>query len=291
MSKAPDIGLKQAALLCQMTFDQRLTFLSEGLPIVLASAEGFWDASRRLLSMPREAEVLCNHAEEEAAKILIIMDMVRCPKKLVASRMGKMIVWFYDHLARVIYANAASWRPMNVAQLRQYVDDSRQSHYLEGNLGEYIVPNFELTNRESMLYADIAAFEDRLPLWSAPKRMPDSFPDFVPPVLALGKSLAALGIFRVEGLRAAAEVWNTREFKDAEGYSETKTLTQRLLQRVVEEKLPTPAAEQNDVSRIYDWQMPMYNLDLRPIPVPIEQLQRERDAILYAEMGYNDEYY
>lgn len=37
-----DIGLRQARRLCQMSHDKRLTFLAEGLPIILASAQGFW---------------------------------------------------------------------------------------------------------------------------------------------------------------------------------------------------------------------------------------------------------
>ena len=82
-----------------MKHDERLVFLAEGLPIILESAHGLWAASQQLSTMPREADVLRNHAEEEAAKVLIVMDMVRCPKKLCASKIGVMVNWFYDHLA------------------------------------------------------------------------------------------------------------------------------------------------------------------------------------------------
>jgi hypothetical protein len=105
---------------------------------------------------------LVNHAEEEAAKILIVMDIVRRPQKLCASKLGPMVKWFYDHLARLIYANAASWKPMHVTQLREYVDDMRKAHYLEEEFGEYILPNREIFSRESNLYADIEAYEDGL---------------------------------------------------------------------------------------------------------------------------------
>jgi hypothetical protein len=242
--------------------------------------------------MPREAEVLRNHAEEEAAKVFIVMDMVRCPKKHSASRMGVMVDWFYDHLARLIYANATSWRAMHVTQLREYVDDTRQAHYLEGQFGEYILPNSELSERESTLYADIEAYEDGQPMWSTPTRFTSLLPAFMAPALTLAKSFAALGIFRVEGLRATAEIWNALEFKDTQGFSDTRRLTQQLLKRLIDEKLPTEAAENTDVSRLYNsWQMPMYNLDFALLPVPFEQLQRERDAKIYAEMGYNIEDY
>jgi hypothetical protein len=57
-AKKPDIGLRQAKRLCNMTHEARLTFIAEGLPIILKSAQGFWDASRSLKDRPREAEVL-----------------------------------------------------------------------------------------------------------------------------------------------------------------------------------------------------------------------------------------
>jgi hypothetical protein len=64
--------------MCQMSFEHRLAFIAEGLPIILASAEGFWGASCQITDHPREAEVLEGFAKEEAAKILILMDAVRC---------------------------------------------------------------------------------------------------------------------------------------------------------------------------------------------------------------------
>jgi hypothetical protein len=60
----------------------------------------------------------------------------------------------------------------------------------------------------------------------------------------------------------------------------------QLLTRVVEEKLATDAAKQSHVSHIYNsWQMTMYNFDFALIHVPLEELQRERDANFYAEAG------
>lgn len=79
------------------------------------------------MDMPREAEVLEGFAKEEAAKILILMDAVRCPVKLLPSKLGTIIGWFYNHLARLIYADAVTWKPMHLAQLRQYVEPRRKA--------------------------------------------------------------------------------------------------------------------------------------------------------------------
>lgn len=108
VTKAPNIGLGQARRLCQMPQSERLTFTADGLPVVLASAQEFWWTATQLSGQVREAVVLARHAEEEAARVLILMDMVRCPKGLAALRMGTMVKWLYSHLARLIYVDAAS---------------------------------------------------------------------------------------------------------------------------------------------------------------------------------------
>ncbi len=152
--------MHQAKRLCQLPQQQRLDFIAEGLPIILDSAQGFWAASQKLEDLPREAKVLEGFAEEEAAKILILVDAVRCPPKLISSKLNRIIGWFYDHLARLIYADAVSWKPMNFTQLREYVDRQRRGHYVEGYAGEYIMPNWAVYERESGLYADVEAYQD-----------------------------------------------------------------------------------------------------------------------------------
>ncbi len=139
--KSSDIGLGKAAIICNLPAEQRLEFIAEGLPILFESAKSLAEASQALEQFPREAEILERHCEEECAKSLILVDIIRCPKKKGAARVGPMMRWFYDHLARLIYAEAQSWKPVNAGQLQEYVDSHRASHYFEGEYGEYIVPN------------------------------------------------------------------------------------------------------------------------------------------------------
>ncbi len=62
----------------------RLAFISEGLPIIHTSVMNSWSASAELREKPREARVLAGFAKEEAAKVLTLLDVVRCPQKRVA---------------------------------------------------------------------------------------------------------------------------------------------------------------------------------------------------------------
>jgi hypothetical protein len=151
-----------------MSMADRLAFIAEGLPIIHASAKGFWSASVELRTMPREAEVLEGFAKEEAAKILILLDAMRCPEKLVAGKLNMLIGRFYGHLERLIYAQLAEWWCEDIARLRKAVEPLRKAHDLEGNMGEFIVPNSTLYHRESKLYADVEAYEDGTPVWNAP---------------------------------------------------------------------------------------------------------------------------
>ena len=269
-----------------MPHEKWLEFLSEGLPLILDNAKKYWEASRKLKDNPREGSVLQGFAEEEAAKILILMDAVRCPRSLISSKMGNIASWFYNHLARLIYSEAVRWKPMNVTQLREYVEEYRKSHSLEGYVGEYILPNWSVYERESLLYVDITCVDiDGTLAWDTPNY--DTAIDYllVSPALRVAEAMFSLGIFKTHGLKATSEVWGQTEFKNSESIAEAEVLLQLLLERLIEEGLPSAAATQEHVDRLYgDWQLPMYNFDFTQISVPVERLKEEQDHMLQVEM-------
>lgn len=290
MGKQLNIGLRQARRLCQMPHEERLAFLSEGLPFILTSARDFWQASCQLKDRLREAEVLKGFAEEEAAKILILMDAVRCPKPLIDSKIGKITGWFYDHLARLIYTETVRWRPRDVEELREFIERERESHYLEGFCGEYIVPNWNIYQRESRLYADIATYGDGELQWNRPDLLQEllsaSYSPSVPPVLELAEAMSALGIFTHRGLKATSEIWGQMTFTTTETSIDAGCLMHQLLKRLCEEKLPSPQATQEHAEVLLsNWQIPMYDLDLRQINVPLEKLRKDQEQMLWEEVG------
>ncbi len=130
-----NIGLKQGKALANLTSSKQLDLIAEGLPVLMNSARELLEASRLLNGKDRAANILEGLAIEEIAKILILIDIVRCPSKIRSSRIGPMMSWFYDHLARLIYFEAQTWKPVNGKQLQEYVNGHRESHYLEGEYG------------------------------------------------------------------------------------------------------------------------------------------------------------
>ena len=285
--KAPEIGQRQAIRMCGMSFAERLAFIADGLPIILASAQGFWGASSKLSDHPREAEVLVGFAKEEAAKILILMDALRCPPKLIASKISKIVGYFYDHRARLIYTQVADWWSEDITRLRISVKPLRNTHYIEGNMGEYILPNSTIYNRESKLYADVEAYEDGKPIWNAPSSYTSAFYfHHVPAVLKVCEAMSELGMFSLSGLQAISDIWGETFFTEAESNKDAERLTEQLLARLINEQLPNDNASQDHLGTLYrHWPLPMYDVDLSPITVTLAQLEDEQERLFAAEVG------
>ena len=226
-------------------------------------------------------------AEEEAAKILILMDVVRCPSKLIAERIGSIVTNFYDHLARRLYAELQKFQAMHVTvtRLREYLDSERKAHYVEDVVG--IVRNSTITRRESQLYADIQESDEGALRWYEPQSYKSGLLRSKPKALCVAEALSAYGIFTRKGLDATAQVWGRLEFKDNETRADAERLTEELVKQLMSEGLPSAAATPNDLNMLRRlWQMPMYHLDFGKVDVPLEELRAQRDARFAAEMGY-----
>lgn len=286
MAKIP-YGNRQARVLCNLPHSARLDLLAEGLPIILASALGFWNASTLLEKQEREARVLEGFAEEEASKVLILMDLVRCPERHLARCVGQIVRTFYDHLGRLIYAEAQSWRPENLARLREYVDEARKAHYLEGYAGEYIVPNWNRYSRESAIYADIELHEDGLPQWNDPRSYGTRASSFRPLALSLAEAMQSVGIFDRRGLQAVSDIWGTVDFHNQEYFDDSRRLTRLLFDRLDSEGLVTKTAFEEQAWVLFNhWQMPMYHLNFKELAIPLEDLEEQREAALWSEVGF-----
>jgi hypothetical protein len=181
-------------------------------------------ASKALGEHYRAAAILKGHAMEEITKILILVDIVRCPPNLRPSRIGPMMTWFSDHLARLIYIDAQDWKPVNIRQLQEYVDGDRKSHYLEGAGGEYIMPNSTTWSRESQLYADIVTHEDGEPMWNEPDARAPLFDYGEPSPWQVCQALRDMGAFTRPGLDIVSSVWSQTDFVDNQHWSDTERL-------------------------------------------------------------------
>lgn len=275
-----NIGLQQASRLTQMGHAERLDLIAEGLPIVLESAKGFLAASNKLEDDLRESNVLLGFAEEEAAKALILIDIVRCPPKIISSKMGSMIKWFYSHLARLLYAEACSWKPMHVSQLQEYINRHRNTHYVDGDYGEYIFSNHQIYTRESKLYADLGAYEDGKLFWNVPETITGRILRCDPPANKVIDALYAVGAFSKEGVKVVANVWSQVDFHDSQNWQDSDRLTKETLECLEADNLLHEDIIQDQIYSLYnDWQLPMYNINLRSNKTTWDDLNNQREAL------------
>lgn len=75
--------------------------------------------------------VLATIAEEEASKVLILLDAVRCPR-LPSDRLSNQVGRFNDHFAKGLYARSCWYRPTTLGQLQEYINHDRDQFYLDG---------------------------------------------------------------------------------------------------------------------------------------------------------------
>jgi hypothetical protein len=285
--KSDDIGMKRGRILAKLPQPNQLDVIAEGLPILMKSAGDLLEASKALDEHHRAATILEGHAMEEVSKILILIDIVRCPPKLRSSRIGPMMNWFYDHLARLIYIDAQSWKPVNGKQLQEYVDNHRESHYLEGEFDEYILPNWTTYLRESVLYADITTDEGGEPIWNEPDATGPMFINYEPFPWQVCQALRDMGAFTRAGLDIVSSVWSQKEFVDDQHWGDMKRLSYEMLLALEKADLITGAAREEHVGVLYHrWQLPMYHIDFKRIAVPLAELQSQRDATLWSEFRY-----
>jgi hypothetical protein len=291
MVKKANIGLRNAWPICNMPPDRRLEFIAEGLPVLFESAKSLLVASQALgQGFPREAAILERLCEEEGAKVLILVDIIRCPKTRVAQRVGPMIRCFYDHLARLIYAEAQGWWAADATELQKYIDDHRGSHYLEDEPGyiDFIMPNWALFERESSLYADVVVQEHGDPMWHSPVEMyeGDQRPDdHLPTSFRVVAALEALGVFTSGGLKVLAEVWGKHEIggeSDVSGSLHRLSPNDDLFEGLRAAGLITERATSQHARDLRRWQLPMYNMEFRGIEVGLDDLREQRDANLNA---------
>ena len=152
--------------------------IAEGMETVLENAQTIHSHACKLKEqgLIRGARILNIIAEEEAAKYLILLDAVRCPRK--DNMLINHLKHFNDHLAKGIYVVCCKLRPAHFKELREYIDMERERYYLDGpNDVDFIFYNQILQNREDTFYVDYADFtedgEDNK--WISPKKY-DSFP-------------------------------------------------------------------------------------------------------------------
>jgi len=264
----------------QQNSEARIATIAEGVELLIENVAAL-DASIEVL---REAEskrglwVLAGQADEEAAKALILLDVMRMDARDPKAT-TRQLQCFHQHLARCIYVEMVHMSPATFREVRTIVESMRPSHYLDGpNDVDWIYPNQLLAERERRLYVDLVG-EDEGERWTTPAHDEEfGFGGPSPAVRNLVGSLARLGLTSAAGLSLVAETWSGREVEDETHWQEIVAFNGEIAERLVDKGLPTAEAEQADLDRLVSsWGFPLGGLDLSQRAVSTAELRKEQE--------------
>lgn len=274
--------------LCQLQLRDTDLFeeVSTGIGYVMEVVDRL-DASTRKLSEAGDhhpARILGSLAEEEAAKVLILVDAVRCPRSK-QTEISRTLGYFYDHLAKGIYAEVCAWNPADFAEVMRGVEHERVEYYLDGpNDVDWIFPNRITQRREDDLYVgylrdDNAEGNQGERYWVLPRHddpIDRVFGYRTPAVITMARVLHQVKATTPAGLAAIAEVWRDVDVRPEMRFDERDQLNWRTLEVLKERGLLSAAP--NDVYVVIRdrWTFPLWPLDLRVRKVEKERLREVR---------------
>ncbi len=252
--------------LCQRSEAVLFKEVATGIGHVMDSVNNLEAATRKLYEAGHHhpARVLEIFAEEEAAKVLILVDAVRCPPNKQKER-SRTLGYFYDHLAKGIYAMASEWVPADFAEVKCHVNYMRGKYYLDGpNDVDWMFPNWIAQRREEDLYVGYIRDDLGEHHWVYPRATDTSGTYYLAPtVIRLARTLHRTKATTPEGLSVIAEVWRPVEIRDEMRWlTEQRGLNRRTLEALKDRGLPVPELTQDEM-RIWDnWVFPLWPLDL-----------------------------
>jgi AbiV family abortive infection protein len=254
-----------------------------GLHKVIQNASRLFNSARALGERGeyQAFTVLRNLAEEEASKFLILLDAVRCPRN-PPERFCNQLGRFNDHLPKGLYSCAYKARNTTPAKLQEYLDTFREQSYLDGPNGiDWIFRNEIHQQREQVLYVDyISTGDDHT--WLDPG---DGFQDepvevlfqIEPPCLKIARALFDVGISEPDALKVVADMWCSATIRPDIPRLELRSMNQQTLEELKSKRLLREPSDQIYGEIINYWQYPLYDLNLKEIPVKISSLRERQD--------------
>ena len=255
--------------LCQLPDDALFKDVETGISHIMDVVNTLDTAAEELhgTGCHYPSRVLEYFAAEEAAKVLILVDAVRCPKNKGAEK-SRTLGYFYDHIAKGIYAKVCDWRPIDLAEVWKGVDDERRELYLDGpNDVDWIFPNSIAERRENRLYVGYICEIPRKAIREKPTGHLRSMtlPDFLniysyhtPAVVELARALYQTNATTSDGLSVIAEIWRNVDVRDEMRFDELKRLNRRTLEALNDRGLLVPVSNQVQATVEMRWIYPLW---------------------------------
>jgi AbiV family abortive infection protein len=262
-----------------LTDDEFFIEVSEGLSLVADNALQVNLDARTLIEgkRMRGARVLTIIAEEEAAKFLILLDAVRCPKA-PQSRLSIHLRKYYSHLAKGIYSAYCLRKPWNFANVKEWIERDSREYYLDGpNDMDWIFRNDIIQSREDTIYVNYVE-SDGTHYWQRPEQLDECTldPDTSPASIGLITALRDAGCTKPESLKLIARHWRTVPITDDLEWHAVQAVNAAII-----EEMNSCSLLNDQPSSVYSkivngWSFPLYDLELKEIKVEKARLEEIR---------------
>ena len=258
--------------------------IAEGIGLILKNVNRFDSAARHLSAgNHREvARIVGGFAAEEAAKVLIFLDAIRCPREY-ADKKRHTLQRFYDHLAKGLYIEVCDWQVTDYQHLADSIDRERDKYYLGGpNDVNWIMRNWITSERERMLYVDYIRYHEagrQQPVitWQAPFD-PSNLPYFPRRIVELAIALSRLGVTTSKGFAVVSCIWRSWKPEPVTSRRELRGKIRETILALQKEGVHTESMEQEASTVIESWPFPLWDVDLKEVQKNIEELRERQKA-------------
>jgi len=233
----------------------------------------------------RSAAILRAFADEEAAKVMILLDVARAGwgNHQRVEKLLKQAI--YHHLSRDLYVRVYEGRPASMQEVREFVNRMREKLYLDGpNSFDWIFRNEIESSREDLLYVDYIETEDG-PYWSSPAAQERCVLDMSSTIVNVALALGRLGLLSTEGLKVVREMWHGQDVTDDTHWQEIRRVNQDVLQAYSSRHDIEEWSREDVYSALEHWCFPLFDVDLRQKQVTTEELSEMRNALFNQEFG------
>ena len=252
--------------LVQLSDEHLFQEISEGISHIVENAMSLEKTARRLYEIKecRAAEIFRGLAEEESAKVFILLDAVRCPRDRLKN--AETLKCFYNHVAKRIYSRVCWWDILDFSDLSYLIEIERPAWYLDGPNGvDWIFPNSARLKREQEIYVDYVqdiTEKDGSHFWNCPP--PDDvyfLSNQTPASIEISQAICQVGATTPKGLHIIAEVWRTFEPKPETSRKDLQSRNIYTLERLAAEGLCS--ADDPGVQVVaQQWPFPLWTLEI-----------------------------
>ena len=258
--------------------------IAEGIDLILRNVNRFDSAARHLSAGNHRgiASIIGGFAAEEAAKVLILLDAIRCPRKYEDKR-KRTLLRFYNHFAKGLYVEVCDWRVTDFQYLINAINGQRDKYYLDGpNDVDWIMKNWITSERERKLYVDYVRYfeaggQQPVSRWQEPFDALDL--RYRPrTIVGLAIALGCLGMTTPAGLAVISDVW--RPWRP-EPVTTRYELREKIRESIVAaQKIGIGIESMGQEARtvIESWSFPLWDADLKEIPSEIDDLREIQKA-------------